>query len=200
MIQDNTGGRAMGSTPSSPQPSPQAGGVKHELADDAKTIGTAAKERVGNKAAEGKERAAQAAHSTSSALDKAVEQLRQDESTPSWLTSSFETASREIDRFASNIEGKDMKAIGGEITAFARRSPVAFLAASAAAGFAAARVLRAGSDYQEHGGASGQQPRTASTGAIGDINSRPGASSDRSSFNWADEGSRSSSTFERAGQ
>lgn len=196
MIQDNIGGGAMGST----SPSSQSGGIKQELAGDARTIGKAAQDKLGTKANEGKEQATQAARSTSSALNKAAEQMRQDESTPAWLTSTLETASREIDRLAGSLEGKDTKAIGQDITAFARRSPIAFLAAAAVAGFAAARVLRAGSDFQEHGHEGGEQPGAQHADAPGVVSSASADSSERSSFDWGNKGAQSGSSLERAGQ
>lgn len=193
MNQDTMGGGATGAS----APQPQSSGVKEELRSDAKDIGQAARQRLDSKASEGKEQTTQAARSTSSALGKAAEELRQDEGTPDWLASAFEKSAREIDRFAGSLEGKDMQAIRRDVAGFARRSPVAFLAASAVAGFAAARVLRAGSDYQHHEQADGQAGAAqmpygsgtqAGTGAA--------ASQDRSSFGWADQ----SSSPERIGQ
>lgn len=78
MNQDTMGGGGVGSTSSQPQPT----GMKEELASDAMDIGKAARERLDSKAGEGKEQATQAARSTSSALEKAAEQLRQDEEHP----------------------------------------------------------------------------------------------------------------------
>lgn len=164
----------------------QPDGIKSELASDAKTIGKAAQDRFNNKAGEGKDQATQVARSTSQALGKAVEELRNDEATPAWLTSAFEKSSRAIEQFAGSIEGKDVQTIGRDIGGFARQSPMAFLAASAAAGFAAARVLRAGGDYREHGGADSPQANTGMTDGSGS-NANFGSAEDRSSFTWANE-------------
>lgn len=162
---------------------PQPDSIKSELASDVKTIGKAAQDRFTNKAGQGKDQATQAARSTSQALGKAVEELRNDEATPAWLTSAFEKSSRAIEQFAGSIEGKDVQTIGRDISGFARQSPMAFLAASAAAGFAAARVLRAGGDYREHGGANGQ-----SAGAGMASGSQPGGSQQEpSSFAWGND-------------
>lgn len=189
----NTTGTAGTSTTASP-----SSGVKQELASDAKTIGAAARGKVEEQAAAGKEQATQAARSTSSALNKAVVALREDNDTPQWLTKGFEKAARELDKLAGDFEGKDMRAIASDVTAFARRNPAAFLAASAAVGFLAARFLRAGSDYGAHqageGGSSSQ--RLAGQGG----GSYPGYGSNqtggRSSFAFDDDtGSGSGSSM-----
>lgn len=124
--------------------------VKEELSGDAQRLKDTAKQRAEQETNAQKGKATSAAHSTSSAIEKAAEQLRNDENAPSWLSSAFEKTAQEIDRFASGIENKDARDIRRDVTQFARQSPAAFLAASAAAGFAAARFLRAGSEYQSH--------------------------------------------------
>lgn len=175
MNQDIAGGATIQSPPSS-QPS---GGVTKELADDAKGIGKAAQEKLSAKANEGKEQAGEAARSTATALKSAADQLQQDGSSPEWLTTGFQKAAREIERFASGIEGKDMRAITRDVTQFARSNPLAFLAVAGIAGFAAARVLRAGSDYRE------DSPTGSGTQSLGIERSPAGTSNgDRSSFNW----------------
>jgi hypothetical protein len=201
MEQDTLGGGATG-TASTPQ---QPAGIKQELASDAKDIGKAAQERLGAKASEGKEQATQAARSTSTALNKAVEQLRQEDGVPDWLTSGIEKAAREIERFAGNLEGKDMQSLGREVTNFARRSPISFLAAAAIAGFAAARILRAGSDYSQEGGSGGQGTGGQSLGTAGggqELSSTgigEGPAGDRSTFTWSNDGAQGGS-MERIGQ
>lgn len=127
-----------------------ASDVKEELSGDAQRLKDTAQQRAEQEANAQKGKATSAAHSTSSALGKAAEQLRKDDNAPSWLSSAFETTAREIDRFASGIENKDASELRRDVTDFARQSPTAFLAASALAGFAAARFMRAGSEYQSH--------------------------------------------------
>lgn len=124
--------------------------LKQELSGDAQRLKDTAAHRAEQEADAQKGKATSAAHSTSSALEKAAEELRNDANAPSWLSSAFETTAKEIDRFASGLENKNAGDIRRDVTEFARRSPTAFLAASAAAGFAAARFLRAGSEYQSH--------------------------------------------------
>ena len=162
-MEPNTTGGA--GTMSATTSSSQTGGVKQELASDAKTIGDAARGKVEEKAAAGKEQATQAARNTSSALNKAVDALREDNDTPQWLTKAFETGARELDKLASSFEGKDMRAITNDVTDFARRSPVAFLGVAAALGFVAARFLRAGSDYGSHQSNSGTGSGSGSFGS-----------------------------------
>lgn len=181
----NTTGTAGTSTTAS-----QASGVKQELASDAKTLGEAARGKVEEQAAAGKEQATQAARSTSSALNKAVDALRDEGDTPQWLTKGFEKAARELDKLAGDFEGKDMRAIANDVTAFARRNPAAFLAASAAVGFLAARFLRAGSDYGAHQGGGYTGTGGSTQGLTGQ------GSSAYSSYGADDAGDRSSFAFD----
>ena len=127
-----------------------ASAVKEELSGDAERLKDTAKQRAEQEANTRKGNATNAAHSTSSALGKAAEQLRNDENAPSWLSSAFEKTAKEIDHFAGRLENKDAGEIRRDVADFARQSPTAFLAASALAGFAAARFMRAGSEYQSH--------------------------------------------------
>ena len=124
--------------------------LKQELSGDAQRLKDTATQHVEQQAEAQKGMATSAALSTSSALEKAAETLRNDDNAPSWLSSAFETTAKEIGRFAGGLENKGVGDIRREVTDFARQSPTAFLAASAAAGFAAARFLRAGSEYQSH--------------------------------------------------
>jgi hypothetical protein len=148
------------STPGSSAPS----GLKQELSGDAQRLKETATQRATEQANAQKDKATGAAHSTSAALQKAAEELRGDEAAPNWLGTAFEKAAQEIDRFAGTIENQDISQIGRQVSDFARRSPTAFLAASAAAGFAAARLLRAGSEHQAQ---QEEQQQGASTGASG---------------------------------
>ena len=116
-----------------------------ELASDANRLKHTAAERAKQEADVRKVDAARAAKSASSALDKADAELDRDANAPRWLT-----AAGSIERLASNVEGRSTDELGREVSRFARDHPGAFLAASAAAGFAAARFLRAGADYQHH--------------------------------------------------
>lgn len=121
-----------------------------ELARDAGRLKDAAKDRAMREAETRKGEASVAAKSASSALDKAASELKQDEDAPEWLASAFEKTASRLERFAGGIENRSPEQIGREVSSFARQNPAAFLAASAAAGFAAARFLRAGAEYRHH--------------------------------------------------
>ena len=154
-------------------PQAQAIPLREEVSGDAARLAQTAKDRI-DQAADGQKQAVTgAAHSASSALDRAVEALRKDDGAPDWLTKAFESTARQIEGLAGSIEGKNMDDIRRNVSRFARENPMAFLAASAAAGFAAARFLRAGSEYKSHhpeGPNAPQQP--APIGASG-MNTSP---------------------------
>lgn len=212
----NTTGSTAGMSGANTTTSGQTGGVKQELASDAKTLGDAARGKVEARAGAAKDQATEAARSTSGALNKAVDALRDDSDTPQWLTKALETGARELDKLAGSFEGKDTRAIMNDVTDFGRRNPAAFLAAAAGVGFIAARFLRAGSDYDAHqntgSGSSGSgagsygstgssygSGSTGSMGASGTSSSYTGTTgTDRSSFAFDDDdtGSNAASSFE----
>ncbi|MGX7952998.1 hypothetical protein ACWPM1_10575 [Tsuneonella sp. HG249] len=124
--------------------------LREEVSGDAARLADTAKQRI-DQAAEGQKQAVTgAARSATSAIDRAVSALREDDGAPDWLTKAFETTARQIENLASSIEGKNVDDLRRNVSQFARQNPMAFLAASAAAGFAAARFLRAGSEYKSH--------------------------------------------------
>ena len=170
--------------------------MKEELSGDAQRLKDTAKQRAEQEANAQKGNATKAAHSTSSALQKAAEQLRNDENSPSWLSSAFEKTAQEIDGFATRIENKDAGDLRRDVSDFARQSPTAFLAASALAGFAAARFLRAGSEYQSH---HQYDQNSSSQGGIGQSGSQSyGSPSGAGTETWSSEGATSTSTREGA--
>lgn len=122
--------------------------TRDELAHDASRLTETAKKRARQEAETRKGQATQAAKCASSALDKAAEELKQDENAPAWLASAFKQTADGIQRFAGDVDQRSAEQIGRDVSRFARQNPSAFLAASAAAGFAAARFLRAGAEYQ----------------------------------------------------
>lgn len=128
----------------------QAIPLREEVSSDAARLAQTAKDRI-DQAADGQKHAAVGvAQSATLALDRAVDALRKDDGAPDWLTKAFETTARQIEGLAGSIEGKSIDDIRRNVTQFAKANPMAFLAASAAAGFAAARFLRAGSEYKSH--------------------------------------------------
>ncbi len=132
------------------QPSNQDGGTGTELRSDAKQLGSKAADRLHSEVDSRKETAVNQAQSVSSAVRQAADGL--DDSAPDWLKSAFRQGARQIQSFADTIERKDSRQMMSEAKDFARNNPGTFLAACAAVGFAAARVLKAGGEQQ-----SGQQ-------------------------------------------
>ena len=124
--------------------------TKEELKADAGRLKDTAKDRVRDEADKRKSQATRTARSASDALEKAASELERDDDAPSWLSSAFRETAKGIDSFAGKVEGRSPDQMGREVSQFARQHPGSFLAASALVGFAAARFLRAGADYQSH--------------------------------------------------
>lgn len=137
----------------SPKPSAASareGSLRHELSEDASRLKDAAGHRANREVRDGERKAASAANYAASAIEQAAGSLREDEDAPVWLASALENTARKISGFAGAIEGRSLADMHHDINHFARENPGAFLAASAAAGFAAARFLRAGGAYRAH--------------------------------------------------
>jgi len=140
--------------PSNNSDSPASSGnapheVRDEVARDARRLAEAARGRVEQEADRRREQVSHTAHSASSAVSSAADDLEQREDAPDWLVSAFRQTARQIEKFAGSMEGMSAREFGQQVSDFARRRPGAFLAASAAAGFIAARVLRAGVEHEE---------------------------------------------------
>jgi hypothetical protein len=133
------------------QPQPQSGsGTTRELASDAKHMGESALNRVHSEIDARKDGAASQARSVSSAMDRAAGNL--DDGAPDWFKSALQKGAQQVQRFADTIERKDSRQLFQEISDFARQSPGTFLAGCAAAGFAAARIAKAGSEAPDPAG------------------------------------------------
>ena len=128
------------------QPQNQGGGAGSELRSDAQQLGSSAANRLHSEVDARKSTAVNQAHSVSSAIGKAADGL--DENSPDWLKSALRQGAQQIQRFADTIEQKDSRQMMSEAQDFARQNPGTFLAVCAAAGFAAARVLKAGGEQQ----------------------------------------------------
>lgn len=128
--------------------------VGNELLQNAGRLKDSVGARAKQEAESRKGDAVQVAGSASAALNSAAENLERNSNAPDWMASALQGAARQIDRLAGHVDGRSIDDLGREIAQFARSHPGAFLAASAAAGFAAARVLRAGADKQRHDKAS----------------------------------------------
>lgn len=120
-----------------------AGGVGNELLSDAKDVGTTAVNRLHSEVDARKSDAATQVKSVSSAIGQAAGGL--DANAPAWLKSAFEQGAQQVQKFADTLEQKDSRQLVTDVSDFARGSPGTFLAACAAAGFAAARIFKAGS-------------------------------------------------------
>ncbi|HEX8415608.1 MAG TPA: hypothetical protein VF637_17265 [Sphingomicrobium sp.] len=128
------------------QQSDIAAGAGSELRSDARQLGSSAANRLHGEVDSRKSQAADQAKSVSSAIHKAAGEL--DQSTPAWLTSAFRQGADQVQRFADTIEQKDSRQLRRDAQDFARNNPGTFLAACAAAGFAAARIFKAGGEQQ----------------------------------------------------
>jgi len=144
-------------------------GVGDELKEDAGRLRHTIEDRAKQEAETRKGQAANVLGSASAALGNAADELERNADAPDWLASAVKQAAGKIDAMAGQIEGRNIDEIGRTVASFARQNPGAFLAASAAAGFAAARVLRAGIDksHEHHdGGSSGNQGGGEPTGGV----------------------------------
>ena len=117
-------------------------GVGSELMTDAKGVGTSAVNRLHSEVEARKGDAATQVVAVSLAIERAAGEL--DDNAPSWLKPALEKGAKQIQLLANSIEQKDSRQLAGEISDFARGSPGTFLSVCAAAGFAAARVFKAG--------------------------------------------------------
>jgi len=115
----------------------------NELLSDAKDVGSSAVNRLHSEVDARKSDAATQVKSVSSAIEKAGDGL--DANAPTWLKSAFEQGAQQVQKFAETLEQKDSRQLVNQVSDFARSSPGTFLAACAAAGFAASRIFKAGS-------------------------------------------------------
>lgn len=152
--------------------------LREELRGDAQTVTDSAKQKLQSEVDARKGGAADQAKSLSSALDTAAGELSD---SPQWLRSAFQQGAQTLQRFADTIEQKDSRQLTADVQRLARENPGTFLAGCAVAGFAAARVLKAGvpdgtgepgsgtnsgqsQSYSQGGSAYGQQSASGSVG------------------------------------
>jgi hypothetical protein len=117
--------------------------LREELRGDAETVTGTAKDRIHSEVDARKSNAAAQAKSVSSALETAAGELSD---SPAWLRSALEQGAQTLQRFAETIEQKDSRQLTRDVQRLAREHPAAFLGTCAAAGFVAARVLKAGAE------------------------------------------------------
>ena len=117
-----------------------SGGIRAELGEDAAHLGESLKGRAAQKAETGKDAALGIAGSASGALGAAADDLRDNPDAPEWMAKGLQQVARQIDRVAGDLQGRSLEDMTREAARFARENPGTFLAAAAAAGFAAARL------------------------------------------------------------
>ncbi len=142
------------------------GAAAGELASDAKQLGSTAADRIHSEVDARKGNAAGQVRSVSSALERTVGEL--DQGVPEWMKSAFRQGAQQIERFADALEQRDSRQILNEVQSFARERPALFLGACAAAGFAAARVFRAGGEQASGGQGSQDQWNRETWGSGGE--------------------------------
>ncbi|HEX8192147.1 MAG TPA: hypothetical protein VF552_04540 [Allosphingosinicella sp.] len=135
-----------------------------ELRSDAEQLGSTAANRIHSEVDARKGDAVSQAQSVSSAISQAADGL--DDGAPEWLKSAFRQGAQQIQRFADTIEQKDSREILSDAQSFARNNPGTFLAACAAVGFAAARVLKAGGAQQDGAQSVASNPSGSSRPAV----------------------------------
>lgn len=141
-------------------------GLGDELKQDAAKLGNVAGERLSSEAEAHKGEVASQARNVSNALEKAAGELG-GEDTPDWLRSSLRQGAETLQRLADSVENKNPRELLDDLNTLGREHPGAFLGACAVAGFAIARVFKAGTS-----GAVLSQGRlglTSGQGAPGDL-------------------------------
>lgn len=152
-----TGDPNASQSPSAPsQQASGTAGATNELKADAQQLSSKAADRLHSEVDARKGTAVSQARTVSSALEQTAGQL--DDGSPEWLRAAFRQGAQQIQGFAESIEQKDSRQLMTDVQGFARERPGMFLAACAAAGFAAARIFRAGAD-QSSGQPSSSSPR-----------------------------------------
>ncbi|MFO6446317.1 hypothetical protein ACLBKU_04165 [Erythrobacter sp. NE805] len=134
------------------------GTLREELGNDTAHLGSTLKDRAKQEAETRKGAALGVANAATGALGKAAEELRNDPEAPEWLANGLQQVARQVDRIANDLQGRSVDDLTRDANRLARENPGTFLAVAALAGFAAARVLRAGADHKRNaGGANARQ-------------------------------------------
>jgi hypothetical protein len=141
-----------------------ASGLREELGQYTAHVADTLKGRATQEAETRKVAATGIVGYASGALGKAVDDLRGNPDAPEWMAKGLQQVAQQIDRFAGELQGRSVEDMTRDAARLARDNPGTFLAAAAAAGFAAARLLRAGADHKRHaqGGEMSSQSRAYS--------------------------------------
>jgi ElaB/YqjD/DUF883 family membrane-anchored ribosome-binding protein len=115
-----------------------------ELITDAKSVGTSALNRLHDEVDTRKGDAAAHVKAVSSTIEQTANNL--DDNTPAWIKSALGQGAMKVQQFADTLYSNDSRQLVQQVSTFAKNSPVTFLGACAAVGFAAARVFKAGGE------------------------------------------------------
>lgn len=118
--------------------------VGAELLEDAKNVGASAANSIHSEVDARKGEAVTQVQAVSSTIERAAEGL--DPNAPTWLKSALEKGAQQVKTFADTLDQNDSRQMVNQASDFAKRSPGTFLGACAAAGFAAARIFKAGGE------------------------------------------------------
>lgn len=135
-----------------------ASGLREELGNDTAHLGDTLKTRAAQEAESRKGAALGLAGSASSVIDAAADAARDNPDAPDWMAKGLQSLARQVDRLAGELEGRSVEDLTRDANRLARDNPGTFLAIAAAAGFAAARVLRAGADHKARARGDGYTP------------------------------------------
>ncbi|WP_372894119.1 hypothetical protein [Rhodosalinus sp.] len=138
-------------------------GEVHRLSEAAERTARAARDRAAEDVTEGVARAREAAgESVSEAADsaaaraeeaaRAAEEAAADPQVPGIEAQALEALARLLEDMARNLRGSDVSTLSREATHLVQRHPVLTLAGAAAAGFAVARLARAGGSRSDEPG------------------------------------------------
>lgn len=116
--------------------------IGQELKHDGKSIGSAAVNRLHSEVDSRKDDGISQIQEVSLALKKTADGLG--DNAPNWLKTAIEQGAEQVTKFAGTLEQKDSRQMVNDVRQFAQNSPGTFLAACAAAGFAASRIFKAG--------------------------------------------------------
>ena len=130
-----------------PSQTSETTGTANELKADAQKLGSKAANRLYGEVDARKGTAVSQAKTVSSALERTAGEL--DDGAPDWLKSTIRQGAQQIQSFAESVEQKDSRQLVRDAESFARERPGMFLALCAAAGFAAARIFKAGGEQQD---------------------------------------------------
>lgn len=139
-------------------PSETASGLREELGNDTARLGDTLKTRATQEAETRKGAALGLAAPTTGALEAAARELKDNPEAPDWMANGLQSLARQVDKLAGELQGRSVEDMTRDANRLARENPGTFLAIAAAAGFAAARVLRAGADHKRHAQGDGYTP------------------------------------------